>query len=391
MSEPADNSSDEYAARALLPEGFRDELPEDAERNATVMRQLLDGFSGHGYERIAPPLIEFEDSLFQGIGRQRADTSFRLMDPLSHRMLALRPDMTVQVARMATTRLAGAARPLRLCYGGQVVRTKGSQVRPCRQFPQAGLELIGGPAEESNLEIVAIAREVMTDIGIDGLSVDLTYPALVPCLTRALGLAEEQAAAAREALAAKDFAALGAFRGEVGDLLRGILGASGPAERAFEVLASLKLPDEAREMADETQRLGERLKQDVAGIALTVDPGDYRGFEYKTGIGFALFAEGIASELGRGGRYEIEHPDGKLEPASGFSVYLDSLAGASNREPADDKLYLPFEIEAGQAARYREGGWRTVRGLEPATSPREEAKRLGCGHYVEGGKIRTTE
>src|SRR6185437_2062742 len=106
-----------------------------------------------------------------------------------------RADMTPQVARIATTRLKDAARPLRLCYAGQVLRVGGSEIRPERQVGQVGAELIGSDAVAADLEVVAVAAEALVALGIAGLSVDLTLPTLVPAVCRALGLDDAALAA----------------------------------------------------------------------------------------------------------------------------------------------------------------------------------------------------
>ena len=103
----------------------------------------MDVFAAHGYQRVKPPLLEFEDSLLAGSGAAVAEQTFRLMDPDSQRMMGLRADTTPQVARIATTRLADAPRPLRLSYAGQCLRVRGTQLAPDRQIAQAGIELIG--------------------------------------------------------------------------------------------------------------------------------------------------------------------------------------------------------------------------------------------------------
>src|SRR5208282_3652012 len=92
---------------ALLPAGLRDLLPPEAEAEAWAVETLMESFARHGYERVKPPLLEFEEGLFAGSGVAVADQTFRLMDPESHRMMGLRADTTPQVARIATTRLAG--------------------------------------------------------------------------------------------------------------------------------------------------------------------------------------------------------------------------------------------------------------------------------------------
>ncbi len=121
------------AANALLPAGLSDELPPRAGFEADVIERLMAVFAGYGYERVKPPLVEFEDSLLSGPGEVLTAQTFRLMDPQSHRMMGVRPDMTVQVARVAATRLAGAPRPLRLSYAGEVLHVHGSQLRPERK------------------------------------------------------------------------------------------------------------------------------------------------------------------------------------------------------------------------------------------------------------------
>ena len=148
--------SDDPPNPALLPAGLRDLLPPDAETEASAVEALMDVFAAHGYQRVKPPLLEFEDSLLAGSGAAVADQTFRLMDPDSQRMMGLRADTTPQVARIATTRLAGAPRPLRLSYAGQCLRVRGNQLAPDRQVAQAGIELIGHDSPEADAEIVLV-------------------------------------------------------------------------------------------------------------------------------------------------------------------------------------------------------------------------------------------
>src|SRR6202043_2588216 len=99
---------------ALLPTGLYDLLPPAAEREAEVTARLMGVLASHGYERVKPPLVEFEETLLSGAGAAMASETFRTMDPISHRMIGVRADMTPQVARIAATRLRHLPRPLRL-------------------------------------------------------------------------------------------------------------------------------------------------------------------------------------------------------------------------------------------------------------------------------------
>src|ERR1700761_2481149 len=141
---------------ALLPHGLRDILPPDARIEADTVERLMAILGQYGYDRVKPPLVEFESSLLDGPGAAMTHETFRLMDPISHRMIAVRADMTLQIARIATTRLVKSPRPLRLSYAGQVLRVRGSQLRPERQVGQVGAELIGSDAPEADAEGAAL-------------------------------------------------------------------------------------------------------------------------------------------------------------------------------------------------------------------------------------------
>ncbi len=173
--------------RGLLPAGLADLLPPDAAREARAIDVAIERFAAFGYERVKPPLVEFEESLLGGPGAALGPQTFRLMDPVSQRMMGVRADMTVQVARIAATRLKNAPRPLRLCYAGQVLRVKGSHLQPERQFGQAGAELIGAPSASADAEIALLAASALGVLGITDITLDLTLPTLVPSLTAALG------------------------------------------------------------------------------------------------------------------------------------------------------------------------------------------------------------
>lgn len=130
-------------SKTLLPAGCYDVLPPFARQESELSAGLLSTFESFGYEQVSPPLIEYSESLLSGRGAALASQIFRLMDPDAHKVMGLRADITLQIARIATSRLAEAPRPLRLCYHGLILRMKGEQLKSDRQLRQAGIELIG--------------------------------------------------------------------------------------------------------------------------------------------------------------------------------------------------------------------------------------------------------
>ncbi|HTS93648.1 MAG TPA: ATP phosphoribosyltransferase regulatory subunit [Stellaceae bacterium] len=370
---------------ALLPSGLVDLLPPEASREAEVVSRMVAVLESHGYERVKPPLLEFEENLLSGTGAAMAKETFRLMDPISQRMVGLRADMTTQVARIAATRLETAPRPLRLCYAGQVLRVRGSQLRPERQVGQVGAELIGSDGIAADVEVVALAAEALAALGIATLSVDLTLPTLVPAVMRELGLAPEVQERLRAALDHKDAAAVAAVGGRAAELLGKLLASAGLASDALAALGSVELPQAA---AEECTRLREAVAQLDAAlpeVAITADPVENRGFEYHTGISFTFFARGVRGELGRGGRYRTGNGSG--EPATGVTLYTDTILRAVPAAEPARRLYVPTGSDPATAARLRAEGWVTIAGLAPAADPASEAKRLDCRHRLEGETI----
>jgi ATP phosphoribosyltransferase regulatory subunit len=367
---------------ALLPTGMHDLLPPEAEVEAQVVARLMTTLAAHGYERVKPPLVEFEETLFAGAGAAMATATFRMMDPASHRMIGVRADMTPQIARIAATRLGAAPRPLRLSYAGQVLRVVGSEIRPERQVGQVGAELIGAAGPAADVEAVAVAAEALTALGVPELSVDVTLPTLVPAVADAYGIAGAGAAALRAALDHKDAATVAAVAGKAGGLFESLLAAAGPVAVTLTVLDRLELPPRARA---ERIRLGtvvDGLAAAAPELKVTVDPVENRGFEYHTGISFTFFAATarMAGELGRGGRYQAGP-----EPATGFTLYTDTILRTLPSAAPSRRLLLPFGVDRSLSQRLRETGWITVAALEQADDWRAEARRLGCGYVLDRG------
>ncbi|MBT4425919.1 MAG: ATP phosphoribosyltransferase regulatory subunit, partial [Rhodospirillaceae bacterium] len=276
--------------KALLPAGLQDLLPPDAAREAELGARLLACFHSHGYERVKPPFIEFEDSLLSGTGAGLAESSFRLMDPVSRRMMALRSDMTPQVARIARTRLGRSPRPLRLSYGGDILRVEGSELRPERQFAQVGFELIGAASPHADAEVVLLAVEALSELGLENLTVDLNAPTLVTAILGGLDLDGETHAALRAALDRKDVTGVASLDGDAAAQLNGLLGATGVAGPALAALAKLDLPETARTAADSLREVAGLILEASPDLSMTIDPVERRGFEYQTGVSFTLFA-----------------------------------------------------------------------------------------------------
>ncbi|HVC60042.1 MAG TPA: ATP phosphoribosyltransferase regulatory subunit [Acetobacteraceae bacterium] len=366
---------------ALLPSGLRDLLPPEAATEAAAVEALMEVFAAHGYDRIRPPLLEFEDSLLAGSGAAVADQTFRLMDPDSQRMMGLRADTTPQVVRIATTRLAHAPRPLRLSYAGQCLRVRGSQIAPDRQVPQAGIELIGRDSPAADAEIVLVGAEALAAAGLAHVSFDLTLPTLTPALMDAAGIDGPAGAALARALDRKDVAAVTRHGGALAPVLTELLLAAGPADRALAALQAAPLPPPARALADRLAATVTAIRERAPALRLTVDPVEFRGYRYHTGMSVTIYAPGRHEEIGRGGRYLCGD-----DPATGLTLYPDALLRAAPARAPRPRLFVPEGADADVAARFRRLGYATIAALDAAADPTAEARRLACTHLLRNGE-----
>ncbi|MDX2210755.1 MAG: ATP phosphoribosyltransferase regulatory subunit [Sphingopyxis sp.] len=355
---------------SLLPEGLRDRLPPQAEAASRVTRAMIDALRSHGYARVSPPLAEYRETLSGGDGAESGQDLLRFTDPVSQRTLAFRPDITRQVGRIAATLLAGTPRPLRLCYAGQVVKLRASQLRPAREMLQIGAELVGSESVAAAAEIVAIAIDALEAAGIGPVTVDFTLP---DALERLAGpnIDRDRLSAIATALDGKDAGALTAL--DAAEWLP-LLAATGNFASALTALGAF---DTRGVLADQIAAL-ETIAARIDGRArLMLDPTERHGFAYQSWFGFSLFVPGQGDAIGRGGTYHI---DGSGEPAVGFSLYPDPLidTGLGAETGAARRVFLPLGYDAAAAAKLRAEGWETVAALSDA----DNAAELGCSHVL---------
>lgn len=382
----ASMTRDQLPSPALLPSGFVDLLPPEARAEGEGTQTLLSVFASHGYECVAPPLLEFEDTLLGGAGAAVAEQAFRLMDPDTRRMMALRPDITPQVARIAATRLHAAARPLRLSYAGQtVIVGNGVAGQNERQVGQAGIELIGPDSAEADAEVVCVAAEALARLGVTDVSLDLTMPPLAPSLIETAGLSSVSRTALMHALDRKDAAAVAEHGGAIASVLIELLNAAGAVDQALAALAAVDLPSAVRPFRTRLEDSVAAIRARLPDLPLTIDPVEFRGWNYHTGVCLTVYSLSTGEELGRGGRYLCNDN----EPACGLTFRPSAVFRAAPRQPAPERVFVPFDADPAFARALREGGRVTVAALCAHERPEEEARRLCCSLLVQDGKLVT--
>lgn len=372
---------------ALLPNGFMDLLPPHAEGEASSIHTLMQKFMSFGYERIKPPLLEFEDSLLApGPGERLASDTFRLMDPVSHRMLGVRSDITPQIARIAASRLGAEPRPLRLTYANDVLRIRGNQLRTERQFCQVGCELIGnGGGVQGAVEICVLSILGLKALGIQDITIDLTIPNFVSRILA--GIQDgDVSLVVQKAVAQRDRDALAKVKSPQAQKIIQAMEASGAYEKALDILSEIKLDSEtARDIVDLAD-ICKGIKNVLADlgiedVSMTIDVLEQVGFEYHKAMGFTLFSKNIHGELGRGGCYDVRFgQNGKGETAQGFTLYMDTIRKACVSQKEKKKISVSLGEAWSVIDSLQKQGWIVVRSGNEGISS-------ACTHKYENGTI----
>lgn len=325
------------ASNWLLPEFISDILPAEARRLEELRRKLLDLYQSSGFELVAPPLVEFTESLFVG---QRADLpkkTAKVIDQLSGRTMGIRPDITPQVTRI-DAHLLNRSGVTRLCYCGVVFHALPNDLVGDRELVQIGAEIFGYDGVEADLQIIDLAYQTLEASGVHNAKLDLNHPGIMRALVATHPALEADVDKLNALVREKAITSLKQFLSELGDVsteiqeallvLPNLYGDASILNKARDVLP--KLP-EIEFALNELEVIAKRFPE------ISVDLADISGYDYHTGISFALYAEGWHNALVRGGRYDnVAKAYGRERPATGFSLNLRRLVqGMALPEPIE--------------------------------------------------------
>lgn len=313
---------------SAIPPGSQDLLSDDVRRRRRIQSAWYAIAESRGYEEVIPPTFEYEEVFTRGGAAELSSRLLRFVDQ-DGRLVALRADFTSSIARVATSRLAGAPLPLRLCYAGKVFRQETAGVGRRRELFQLGAELIGDPSGEADVEIIRLLIDTLYAVGISEFQINLGNVEFVSPLLEAAPADEMEAL--RQAIDRKDRAALGAL-------------VSGWENNRAAGLSLVEIPSligrgevlvEAADLATDVRatRAIERLTRIDSLLTggershIVYDLGEIRGLGYYTGIQFEVFVAGVGRAIGFGGRYDqLLARYGSDRPAVGFALEMDSIA-----------------------------------------------------------------
>ena len=377
--------------RPVTPRGFRDVLPYEAAEREVLSAAMSQAISAWGYGPVETPVVEEYTTLEAGMGSSLEGTAFRLFDS-DGRLLALRPEMTVPIARLVATRLVQEPGAQRLRYAAQVYREHASLRGQARQFTQVGVELVGTGGPAADAEVVAVLVSALRAAGLADFKVAIGTVAVLRALLTASQMPDSWQREVLDAAHQRNLVEidrLTAGEGLPPELARAISGV--PRLRGDAAIDDCRALADACGCADVLEGFDETLDLiAAAGVAefVSVDFGVVRSFDYYTGMVLEVDAPGLGVAVGGGGRYDgVLKALGSDAPAAGFAIGLERLRIALSEQDVNVTVPALDAVLGGDdaaeilraAARLRAAGWCTrLDTVADGAGLVSEAARLGA-------------
>lgn len=316
----------------ITPEGTRDLLFEEAGIRRGIEKKLGEVFKSRGFTEVITPSIEFMDVF----NRQRHHLPIEQMYKFSDskgRMLVMRPDSTVPIARLVSTRLKGHKLPIRLFYNQSVFCQNRLLSGRSDEIVQAGIEIIGNGSKKADLEVIATSVEALNSLNTDDFRLEIGHIGIFNTLMNVLEIDDDLSEQIRRLIELKNYPALN-------DLLDSL-----DNEKAASIIKQLprlfggeEVFDKANELFknNDIKKILDYLKEIYSALTelgldgkITLDLGMVQKAEYYTGVVFRGYIEGFGDEVLSGGRYDkLLSEFGEDLEATGFGINVDAVANA---------------------------------------------------------------
>jgi ATP phosphoribosyltransferase regulatory subunit len=366
-----------------LPTGMRDFAPRAAASRRHIAETLLAVFERWGFARVITPAFEYEETLALGLGGAGRAAAIRFVEPSTGQIVALRPDITPQIARLIATRFRDETGPVRLSYEGTVVRLERAG-KGQRELIQAGVELAGVAGPAGDVEMIALGVAALRAAGLPAPTIDLAHLGLAREVLSSLELPEAGVAAARRRIAKRDTSGLEEIlrdaRGSAAAIrFAALLPELAGAPSVLATAAKRAPTPGVRRALAELRAIVEAVEARGLDARLHVELGEVRGFDYYTGVRFQAFVPGASDAVLAGGRYDdLLARYGRPSPAVGFAIDVEAAANALVLEDA----------ASGDELANGAGGVLVVGAPDAAIAAADELRRRGKRAVVELGGLR---
>lgn len=344
-----------------IPEGTRDLILGECKAKKELREAIEDVFDSYGYKEIVTPSIEYYQTYLTGFETIKDEQMYKFFDH-NGRILTLRMDMTVPIARVAATKFKDQLPPLRFRYCANVYKVKEYFAGKRNEVTDCGIELLGLRDEASDLETLVCALEVMEKMNQTSYTLEIGNIHVFYSACKDLNLDDEQMALLADYIDRKSMSELSeyletlALHDEAKTFFLQLPWLCGKAD-VLEVALTYCFQPNVKATIHGLQRLHEELCALGYGDRITYDLGKVPHLNYYSGIIFEGFIEGVGTSVLSGGRYDsLLGKFGRAMPAIGFSVKLDHVLSAlTTTEDEKETITLCYpvskKVEAIQKAK----------------------------------------
>ena len=315
--------------RWSLPDGVDELLPPKALQVETLRRNLVDKYIDSGYEFIIPPLLELSETIGGEAHDEIKSHAFSFKDNLTGKNLSIRPDISEQASRIDAYRIQ-SDETVRLCYAGEVVKSKSSKVLRSRTTIQVGAEIFGDPSKEAELESINLMLSSLAIAGIENTTLSLGHAGFTASVLAPFkDLGEETFLNIEVALFKKSKSDLDNIIPDShvskGSLITlcDMYGKKDIIKKAKEEFSHL---ENSNDCLDHLEAIVEEIEEKQE-MNLHIDLGEIQGFKYHNGIVFSAYSNSAGYVLTKGGRYDgLRKSSDQDRPAVGFDLDLIAVS-----------------------------------------------------------------
>ena len=362
----------------LLPEGFRDSLPELATKENRVNSTFIKLMQINGFLLVKPPLLEFESSLFFLLDNNEDSNSFRVLDPISQKMMGIRSDITVQIARISCGSLIELPRPLKVCYSGEVLRVNNNSLNLSRQSTQIGSEIIGIEQNDCENEIISLMIESLKCLRIKNFFINFTMPTLISAIVKDFKLSKTDLEFVRDRFNNKNSDGLEKISKRLKTISDALIDSVGDAKINLKKLKKIKFTKKIKLEIQSFIKIISRIIKDFPDLKILIDPLEIDESNYHTGIAFKVFSENL-KELFSGGNYKVSN-----ENCIGFSGFTESLLLESLiTKKLIKKILIPKYSDPELKKNLQKKGFLTFQSIKKLNKQqtKTEANKQECNYY----------
>lgn len=345
------------------PKGFSDILWDECDLKFRIESVAREVFAKHGYKMIQTPTVEYFD-VYHTATPNKVESMFKFFD-VDGRTLALRPDFTTSIARLAATKSLGEELPLRLCYSGTTFRNDEafSQARQ-REFSQVGIELLGENSPQTDAEVIRVVIETLLQSGLKTFQIDIGQVAYFMELAKQAELTPQQTDRLRTYINDKDIVAIQEYLAEleISEDLKCIFSdlptRFGDETVILDAMNQKGIGDKAKQALCNLEEIYRILKSENYAQYISIDLGMVPHLDYYTGMIFKGFTYGVGFPICSGGRYDtLMEKFGRDMPATGAAIGVERFMSALREEASHrqnesraDNEYITVALAKGRLA-----------------------------------------